>query len=277
MVTDVVGMVGLARAQAPEELEPADQRHPQVENDGVRRPRDRDGESRFRVRRRLDAIALQAKHPRERQGDAFVIVDDEHGLCWPGSTLTADGHFDGFVGGAAAREENLELTFALERRRHTLEILHDGAAGVRHTQSRPLVADGGHFPPHQLLTRGEHVDHGDVLHNQLGAYPNRTPLRGLLAVKCPKSAHLWTSMRQCGTLWSRTRVVYRHRVSRTAWFFAAASLSMLTTARNVEAAPCVVATEECTEWVRVGGGTGRSLVYRTYAFDQEGTSASRAR
>jgi hypothetical protein len=63
---------------------------------------------------------------------------------------------------------------------------------------------------------------------------------------------------------------------RTAWFVAAASFSVLTTARSADAAPCVAATQECTEWVRVGAGTGRSLVYRTYAFDQRNEHITRA-
>lgn len=71
-------------------------------------------------------------------------------------------------------------------------------------------------------------------------------------------------------------MVYRHLVTRTAWFFTAVSLSVLTTARHAEAAPCVAATQECTEWIRVGGGTGRSLVYRTYAFDQRNERITRA-
>lgn len=33
------------------------------------------------------------------------------------------------------------------------------------------------------------------------------------------------------------------------------------------AGPCIAATSECTEWVTVGGGPGRSLVYRTFPLD----------
>ncbi|MGH9887647.1 MAG: alpha/beta fold hydrolase, partial [bacterium] len=65
-------------------------------------------------------------------------------------------------------------------------------------------------------------------------------------------------------------------MSRTAQLFAAVSLTMLAAARTAEAVPCVAATQECTEWVRVGGGTGRSLVYRTYALDQGNERITRA-
>ena len=33
------------------------------------------------------------------------------------------------------------------------------------------------------------------------------------------------------------------------------------------AAPCTTATPACTEWVTLGGGPGRSMIYRTYSLD----------
>jgi len=42
------------------------------------------------------------------------------------------------------------------------------------------------------------------------------------------------------------------------------------------AAPCTTTKAECTEWVVLGGGPTRSLVYRTYALDQKNDRISRA-
>ena len=40
--------------------------------------------------------------------------------------------------------------------------------------------------------------------------------------------------------------------------------------------PCTTATPECTEWISVGGGTGRSLVYRNLALDTRNDAITRA-
>src|SRR5205809_6185001 len=42
------------------------------------------------------------------------------------------------------------------------------------------------------------------------------------------------------------------------------------------AAPCTVAKQECTEWITLGGGPGRSLIYRTYALDGKNEKITRA-
>jgi pimeloyl-ACP methyl ester carboxylesterase len=42
------------------------------------------------------------------------------------------------------------------------------------------------------------------------------------------------------------------------------------------AAACVTATPDCTEWVTLGGGPSRSLVYRTYALDTRNEQITRA-
>jgi pimeloyl-ACP methyl ester carboxylesterase len=40
--------------------------------------------------------------------------------------------------------------------------------------------------------------------------------------------------------------------------------------------PCTTATPECTEWVTVGGGPGRSLVYRNFPLDTRNEAITRA-
>src|SRR5262245_5375537 len=42
------------------------------------------------------------------------------------------------------------------------------------------------------------------------------------------------------------------------------------------AAPCITATPDCTEWVRLGSGPSRSLIYRTYALDEKNEKIVRA-
>ena len=42
------------------------------------------------------------------------------------------------------------------------------------------------------------------------------------------------------------------------------------------ATPCTTATPECTEWVAVGGGPGRSLVYRNFPLDTRNEAITRA-
>jgi pimeloyl-ACP methyl ester carboxylesterase len=41
-------------------------------------------------------------------------------------------------------------------------------------------------------------------------------------------------------------------------------------------APCTTATPDCTEWVPVGGGPGRSLVYRSFSLDTRNAAITRA-
>ena len=41
-------------------------------------------------------------------------------------------------------------------------------------------------------------------------------------------------------------------------------------------AACTVASSECTEWISVGGGTGRSLVYRSFPLDVRNEAITRA-
>ncbi len=42
------------------------------------------------------------------------------------------------------------------------------------------------------------------------------------------------------------------------------------------AAPCITATSSCTEWVALGGGAGRALVYRTYSLTTRNEAVTRA-
>ena len=41
------------------------------------------------------------------------------------------------------------------------------------------------------------------------------------------------------------------------------------------AAPCITSTQACTEWVVVGGGPGRSLIYRTYPLETRNDAITR--
>src|SRR5207247_5230342 len=41
-------------------------------------------------------------------------------------------------------------------------------------------------------------------------------------------------------------------------------------------APCTDAKQECTEWITLGGGPGRALIYRTYALDEKNEKITRA-
>jgi len=54
------------------------------------------------------------------------------------------------------------------------------------------------------------------------------------------------------------------------------SLALGPVARAHAAAPCVVAAPACTDWVGLGGGPARSLVYRTHALDARNETAVRA-
>jgi hypothetical protein len=42
------------------------------------------------------------------------------------------------------------------------------------------------------------------------------------------------------------------------------------------AMPCVTATSACTEFVTLGGGPGRSMIYRTYSLDTRNDAMRRA-
>ncbi len=42
------------------------------------------------------------------------------------------------------------------------------------------------------------------------------------------------------------------------------------------AGPCITADSSCTEWVRIGGASARSLIYRTYPLDARNRNISRA-
>ncbi|PYR22728.1 MAG: hypothetical protein DMF94_03670 [Acidobacteria bacterium] len=57
---------------------------------------------------------------------------------------------------------------------------------------------------------------------------------------------------------------------------AAGVLVSLSASVPAHAAPCTVAKQECTEWITLGGGPGRSLIYRTYALDGKNEKITRA-
>ena len=68
---------------------------------------------------------------------------------------------------------------------------------------------------------------------------------------------------------------------RTTTFAAAAVLALVAVARPAgapapPAAPCVTATAACTEFVTLGGGPGRSMIYRTYSLDTRNDAVRRA-
>jgi hypothetical protein len=60
------------------------------------------------------------------------------------------------------------------------------------------------------------------------------------------------------------------------WARACAVLSVLLLAQDAEAAPCVRAVPECSEWVAAGGGSSRLLVYRSYPLDVKTPAVTRA-
>jgi hypothetical protein len=45
---------------------------------------------------------------------------------------------------------------------------------------------------------------------------------------------------------------------------------------HAEAAPCVVASANCSEWVGLGRGSARALVYRSFSLDARNDSVRRA-
>src|SRR5436309_3499844 len=42
------------------------------------------------------------------------------------------------------------------------------------------------------------------------------------------------------------------------------------------AVPCTTATPACERWIRLGGGSGRSMVYSTFALDEQNPAVTRA-
>jgi pimeloyl-ACP methyl ester carboxylesterase len=54
------------------------------------------------------------------------------------------------------------------------------------------------------------------------------------------------------------------------------SASRLSARVQAAPAPCLTATAACTEWVTLGGGPGRSMVYRTYSLDTPNPRITRA-
>src|SRR6185295_5256164 len=55
-----------------------------------------------------------------------------------------------------------------------------------------------------------------------------------------------------------------------------ASLSSLIAAPPAVPEPCTAATAACTEWVSLGGGPLRSLIYRSHSLDTRNESIRRA-
>jgi len=55
-----------------------------------------------------------------------------------------------------------------------------------------------------------------------------------------------------------------------------ASLSSLIAASPAVPEPCTAATAACTEWVSLGGGPLRSLIYRSHSLDTRNESIRRA-
>src|SRR3954465_5061424 len=54
------------------------------------------------------------------------------------------------------------------------------------------------------------------------------------------------------------------------------SPSTQTAPRTSAAAPCTTATPACAEWVTLGGGPGRSMIYRTHSLDTPNERVTRA-
>lgn len=61
-------------------------------------------------------------------------------------------------------------------------------------------------------------------------------------------------------------------------FGAIAALTLLPVSARAQGttAPCVTATTACEQWVTLGGGPARSMVYSTYALDKPNTAVTRA-
>src|SRR5438132_10858549 len=52
--------------------------------------------------------------------------------------------------------------------------------------------------------------------------------------------------------------------------------SALLSAHPADAAPCATAASACIEWIALGGGPSRSLVYRTYSLTERNPAITRA-
>src|SRR5262245_47730301 len=53
-------------------------------------------------------------------------------------------------------------------------------------------------------------------------------------------------------------------------------MAMLVLPISSFAAPCLTATSDCTEWVRLGNGPFQSLIYRTYSLEERNENIVRA-
>lgn len=75
-------------------------------------------------------------------------------------------------------------------------------------------------------------------------------------------------------------MVYRQRmrfiILITAVVGTTLAIPSVTGAQGAASAPCTASTQACTEWVAVGTGGGRSLIYRTYSLDQKNDTIRRA-
>jgi pimeloyl-ACP methyl ester carboxylesterase len=67
------------------------------------------------------------------------------------------------------------------------------------------------------------------------------------------------------------RFVYPLDMRRLVWI-----LPLLSMAPALDAAPCIAAASGCTEWVTLGGGPARSIVYRTYPLTTRNANITRA-
>ena len=55
----------------------------------------------------------------------------------------------------------------------------------------------------------------------------------------------------------------------------AANVVLASAANAAPTSPCLTAGPECTEWIVLGGGPGRSLIYRTYPLDKRNEAITR--
>ena len=77
MATGVLQMC-LVRPESSQEGQPIEQRHPQVENDGVWPAFPSLPEAGLRADRRPDPIPFETQHPREGLRHRLVVVHDEN-------------------------------------------------------------------------------------------------------------------------------------------------------------------------------------------------------
>lgn len=62
----------------------------------------------------------------------------------------------------------------------------------------------------------------------------------------------------------------------TGWLQILILLAALPIASRAAVMPCTTATPECTEWVTLGGGPARSMIYRTYSLSTQNKNIRRA-